>query len=257
MNSLSASPQYLIGPHLYPAFIRLTRWMLPMVLVVAAAVNAAVYLGTEPTPVIGAMIVTVLTRAVVAAILTVAILVALFAVLERVLPPEQVAQLVPAGPFSGRVVPSQDMRARSSPGHLTETVGSLVFLGFLGLIPIIPTSFVYAGHLNGGGSFLNQELWNLWLPVYYGFLVVFAGVEVWRAHAPRLTAIKRLAGLGITLAFAAFLSAAILTQDIMDPAILDDAAWSRASWLDPALVALLWMLALLSVRRRRIAPAPV
>lgn len=179
MSALFDSPQYLIGPQLYPAFTGLTRWMLPTVLVGAAVVNAAVYLVTEPTPVIGA------------------------------------------------------------------------------LIPIIPTSFVYAGHLNDGGSFLNPGLWNVWLPIYYGFLVVFAAAEVWKVHAPRLTTAVRLAGLGVPCAFAVFVSAAILTQDIVDPAILDDAAWSRASWLDPALVVVIWMPALWIVEKRRMAPTPV
>ena len=67
----------------------------------------------------------------------------------------------------------------------------------------------------------------------------------------------RLAGLGVTFAFSVFLSAAVLTQDTMDPAILDDAAWPRASWLDPALVVVIWMLALWNITRRRMAPTPM
>lgn len=257
MSALFDSPQYLIGPQLYPAFTGLTRWMLPTVLVGAAVVNAAVYLVTEPTPVIGALIVITTTKAIVAALLTVAILTALFAVLERVLPPEQVARWVPAEPLRVRGVPSQDWKVCASQGHLIEIVGSLVFIVFLALIPIIPTSFVYAGHLNDGGSFLHPGLWNVWLPIYYGFLVVFAAAEVWKVHAPRLTTAVRLAGLGVPCAFAVFVSAAILTQDIVDPAILDDAAWSRASWLDPALVVVIWMPALWIVEKRRMAPTPV
>lgn len=120
--------------------------------------------------------------------------------------------------------PSQDPKSCASHGHLIETAGSLVRIVFLALIPITPTSFVYAGHLNDGGSFLNSGLWGVWLPICYGFLVVFAATEVWKTHAPRLTTNLRLAGLGVTFVFGVFLSSAILTQDIVDPAILDDAA---------------------------------
>ena len=257
MSALSDSPQYLIGPQLYPAFTGLTRWMLPMVLVGAAVVNAAVYLATEPTPVIGALIVIMTAKATVAALLTVVILTALFAVLERVLPPEQVARLVPAEPIRMRGVHSRNRKSCPSHDHLAKTAGSLVFIMFLALIPIIPTSFVYAGHLNDGGSFLNPGLWNVWLPVYYGFLVVFTAAEVWKVHTPRLTTLVHLAGLGVIFAFAVFLSAAVLTQDIVDPAILDDAAWFRASWHDPALVVVMWILALWNVTRRRMALGPV
>lgn len=247
MSSLSDSPQYLIGPQLYPAFIRLLLWMLPMVLIVAAVVNAAVYLATEPAPVIGAMIATILTKTIMAALLTVGILAVLFAILERVLPPEQLARLVPAEPFSGRVVPSDGATSRSSRARLTETVGSLVFIVFLALIPVIPTSFVYAGQLNDGGSFLNPDLWNIWLPVYYGFLVVFAAAEVWRLRVRESTTSMRVVSLVATFAFAAFLTAAVLTTDIVDPVILDDAAWSRSSWVDPVLVVVIWVVTLWSV----------
>lgn len=247
MSSLSDSPQYLIGPQLYPAFTRLTRWMLPLVLVGAVVVNAAVYLATEPAPVIGAMIATILTKTIMAALLTVGILAVLFAILERVLPPEQMARLVPAEPFSGRVVPSHGATSRSSRARLTETVGPLVFIVFLALIPVIPTSFVYAGQLNAGGSFLNPDLWNVWLPVYYGFLVVFAAVEVWKLRAQKSTVAMRAVNLVATFAFAAFLTAAVLIVDVVDPVILDDAAWSRSSWLDPALVVVIWAVTLWSV----------
>ncbi len=133
MSALSDSPQYLIGPQLYPAFTGLTRWMLPTVLVGAAVVNAAVYLATEPTPVIGALIVITAAKAVVAALLTVAILTALFAVLERVLPPEQVARLVPAEPIRVRGVHSPKWKSCTSHGHLTQAAGSLVVIVFLAL----------------------------------------------------------------------------------------------------------------------------
>lgn len=247
MSSLSDSPQYLIGPQLYPAFTRLTRWMLPLVLVGAAVVNAAVYLATEPTPVIGAMIVTILTKMVMAALLTVGITAILFAVLERVLAPEQLARLVPAEPFSGRVVPDRDTKSRSARAHRTEALGSLVFIAFLALIPVIPTSFVYAGQLNDGGSFLNPDLWNVWLPVYYGFLVVFAAAEVWKLRARKSTAAMLVVNLVVTFVFAAFLTAAVLTMDIVDPSILDDAAWSRSSWVIPVLVVVIWAVTLWSV----------
>lgn len=133
MSALSDSPQYHIGPQLYPAFTGLTRWMLPTVLVGAAVVNAAVYLATEPTPVIGALIVITAAKAVVAAMLTVAILTALFAVLERVLPPEQVARLVHAEPIRVRGVHSHNRKSCTSHGHLTQAAGSLVFIVFLAL----------------------------------------------------------------------------------------------------------------------------
>lgn len=219
MSSLSDSPQYLIGPQLYPAFVRLARWMLPMVLVVAAVVNAAVYLAVEPTPVIGELIAVAAAKAVMAALLTVAILAALFAILERVLSPEQLARIAPVESSKVRGDHSRGVFLHTTHPGLTETVGSLVFIVFLALIPVIPTSFVYAGQLNDGGSFVNPDLWNVWLPVYYGFLVVFA----------------------------AFLTAAVLTMDIVDPVILDDAAWSRSSWADPALVVVIWAVTLWSV----------
>ncbi|WP_129701288.1 hypothetical protein [Kocuria carniphila] len=247
MSSLSDSPQYLIGPQLYPAFVRLARWMLPMVLVVAAVVNAAVYLAVEPTPVIGELIAVAAAKAVMAALLTVAILAALFAILERVLSPEQLARIAPVESSKVRGDHSRGVFLHTTHPGLTETVGSLVFIVFLALIPVIPTSFVYAGQLNDGGSFVNPDLWNVWLPVYYGFLVVFAAAEVWKLRARKSTTAMRVVNLVATFVFAAFLTAAVLTMDIVDPVILDDAAWSRSSWADPALVVVIWAVTLWSV----------
>ena len=50
----------------------------------------------------------------------------------------------------------------------------------MALVPFLPTSFFYVGHLNDGGGFLNPGLWDGWIPAYLGFLLLLALIESWR-----------------------------------------------------------------------------
>lgn len=231
------APAYLIGPRLYPAFIAGLRWLLPLVLLIALAVNVVVYAATEPDPQLGQLLGVLIGR-VLSAVFTVAgVFTLVFAVLERTLPRADQDRF-----GAGRRGWTVDELGAERSGHAgvrSDAIAGLVFVVIMALVPVIPTSFLYVGHLNDGGPFINQALWALWLPAYYVLLGLAAAVETWALVAGRWTRPQVMARVAVALAFAVLLSQAILTQQVLDPAIpVGDIPLTWTPWFT---VAVIWV----------------
>jgi hypothetical protein len=234
------APQYLVGPELYPAFIRLSRWLLPLVALVSAVANAVVYATTSPEAAIGGMMGAIVGNSVVALLIATGVVTALFAAGERFLPEKDKAEMtrtVSYGDWSADDLYEEAPSRRISRG---ETITALVFLVIAAALPVIPSSFFYVGHLNDSGSFVNPELWSGWIPAYLAFVGAFVLVEGWKLIAGRWTAPILLTSIVADVAFAVFLSAALLTQDILDPRLFNGNYWRDVAWIAPVAVAAIW-----------------
>ncbi|WP_150460219.1 hypothetical protein [Nesterenkonia ebinurensis] len=218
-------PRHLIGPELYPVYIRGLQWLLPIVgvlaLLAALLVNGIVYSVTDPEPQIGALIgrslgaaagTTVLALLIAFAAITIGL-----AVFERLLPAGGFRELSGQDQEPWTVEHLDPVPAQRTPVRVESIIG-LVLLALLASVPALPTTLFYIGHLNNGETFINPDLPMPWLLGYWSFLAVLAAVEVWTLNGKRpLT----LASTGVRIAadalLASYLTAAVLTQQVLHP----------------------------------------
>jgi hypothetical protein len=238
------APNYLIGPRLYPSFVAGLRWLLPLVACIALAVNVMVRVATEPELQLGALIGTVI-GGVLTAVFTVAgVLTLVFVILERTLPRAEQERF---GRSGGRAWTVDDL-SEERPGQAgvrSEAIAGLVFVAFMALVPLVPTSFLYVAHLNGGGPFVNQALWDFWLPAYYVLLGLEAAVEVWALVAGRWSLLQLLSRAALSVVSAVYLTWLFLTQQVLDPALtLGDVPWD---WTIRVTVAIVWLVTVWSL----------
>src|SRR5699024_3382584 len=71
-----------------------------------------------------------------------------------------------------------DRRDSHSKQIRAEAALGLVFIVVPATIPFIPTTLLYVGHLNEGGTFINPDLGVGWLVGYWAFLALMAVVEI-------------------------------------------------------------------------------
>ncbi|WP_413542448.1 HAAS signaling domain-containing protein [Citricoccus nitrophenolicus] len=235
------APNHLIGPGLYPLFTRMLAWLLPLVLLVALVVNIVVYTATEPEAALGGMIGQVVGALLNALVWTLGSVTALFWLLERVLPERDLRSSLGVG-ATRWTVEALDTEIVNARGARSEAVTGLVFLAVLAVLPLVPTSFLYVGHLNDGGPFVNQALWGFWLPAYYVLLVMAAAVDLWTAVQGMSRPIV-VARAVLDIAAGVFLTALVLTQQVIDPAI-DSGILQTAGavdWVDVLYLAVIWM----------------
>jgi hypothetical protein len=136
-------------------------------------------------------------------------------------------------------------------GVRSDAIAGLVFVTFMALVPVVPTGFLYVAHLNGGGPFVNQALWDFWLPAYYLLLGLEAAVEVWDLVAGRWSLPQLLARAAVSLAFAVYLTWLFLTQQVLDPVIpTGGAPWDWAMRITVAVVWLVTVWSLVDVVRK-------
>lgn len=238
------APNYLIGPRLYPSFVSGLRWLLPLVAFIALAVNVMVHVVTEPELQLGALIGTAI-GGVLTAVFTVAgVFTLVFAIVERTLPRVEQERFGRTGGHAWTV----DDLSEERPGQVgvrSDAIAGLVFVAFMALVPLVPTSFLYVAHLNDGGPFVSQALWDFWLPAYYVLLGLEAAVEVWDLVAGRWSLPQLLARAGVSVAFAVYLTWLFLTQQVLDPAIpVGDAP---RDWTIRVTVAVVWLVTVWSL----------
>lgn len=235
------APNYLIGPELYPFFIRILTWLLPLVLLATLVVNIVVYSATEPDVTIGGMIGQVVGAVLNAMLWALGSMTALFWLFERVLPERDLRSLLGGGgrrwtveALEPDVVNARDARS--------EAIAGLVFLVILAILPLVPTSFLYVGHLNDGGPFVNQDLWSFWLPAYYTLLVMVAALNVWTIMRGMVRSIVVVRAV-LDLAGGLFLTALVLTQQVIDPAIDSGIIQTAGAgdWVDVLYLAVIWL----------------
>lgn len=239
------APNHLIGPDVFPLYTRLLRWVLVLVLLISLLANVIVYSATVPDGHLGGMIGQAVGEAVVALFIAFGAVTGFFAVFERVVPsPDRGRASRSAGrPWSVEDLEVDVVNARDA---RSEAISSLVFLGIVALLPLVPTTFLYVGHLNGGGSFVNQALWDFWLPVYYVLILLGVAQSVWTIARGRVDRWQLVARIALDVVAAVFFTVLVLTQQVLDPAIDSGILQTSGAddWVDVLYVAVIWLVAL-------------
>ncbi|WP_350269267.1 hypothetical protein AAFP32_11555 [Brevibacterium sp. CBA3109] len=209
------SPQHLIGPKSYPLFLWAMRWVIPLVAVISVTANAITFIATQDTVQIGALIGQLVGNTVTALLVTFATITIILALRDRGLS-GGAGETVNGTRKSWSVdqLRATDVKAKQI---RAEAILGLIFIVLLALVPFIPTSLFYVGHLNNGQPFINPELGSGWFLGYWGFLVLMAIVEVVKLVRSSTSPAVLLGGAVIDAAMAVFLTIALLTQQVLHP----------------------------------------
>lgn len=230
------TPQHLIGPEVFPAYLWVLTWVMPLVVAVALVVNGTVYALTAPEAHIGGLIGTAIGQSVPALLVAFAAVTVLFAVYER-------AGTTPVPGPRGREWTVDQLTEPTPSGNTARADGiaSLVMLALLALIPLIPTTFLYVGHLNSGETFVNPQLGAGWLAGYWLLLILIAVGPVIHILRDRTTAVNGVWDVVVDLLMASFLTIALLTQEVVHPDLAAASDLDLAVWLIPVIWAItLW-----------------
>jgi hypothetical protein len=217
------SPGYLIGPDLFPVFLRLMRLFLPLVALLSGLVGAIDYWLTAASPAIGQMIGETVGSVVGGLMWAFAVAVIVFAVIERTVPPEERAKAAGMSRATGEPWTPEELESEvpTAPSRRGDAIASLVFYGILALLPIVPSSFFYAGHLNEARPFVNQALWDFWLPAFYVLLALGVTTRIWLLVRRRWTTPLFVVEIVLDLVTAVFLTALVMTQQVADPFLVE------------------------------------
>jgi hypothetical protein len=236
-RAYSGSPQHLIGPDHFPTYRWVLAWVIPLALVVALTLNGLTYVVSTPDAHLGGLLGTAIGQSVPTVFIAFGAVTLLFAIIERS-GPIAVARTGTSGsgePGTSAPPPGTSARRRAdasrrwtvdrledvAPGSSVraDAVVALIITGLLALIPLIPTTALYVGHLTDGETFINPELGLPWLIGYWVLLAAMAATAIWRISRPRLTTTRVAIDMVTDLAMAVFLTVALLTQDVIHPAI--------------------------------------
>ena len=246
----SDSPQHLIGPQYFPVYRWLLTWVLPVALVVALVSNGLSYTLTTADAHIGGLLGTAIGKSVPAVFIAFAAVTILFAIIERATPmgtqastgdaAEQVGEKLRAGAERRPRWTVSDLEDVPPGGTSVraDAIVSLVFLVLLALVPFVPTTAVYVGHLNDGETFINPDLGVFWFVGYWVLLALTAVGAVWRIRRRRLSTGPVALDMITDLVMAVFLTLALLTQDVLHPAIDTASALPVAVWAIPLIWAI-------------------
>ncbi|MEW1980257.1 hypothetical protein AB0333_04905 [Citricoccus sp. NPDC079358] len=239
------APNYLIGPELYPVYVRALQWLVPVVLMVSLIVNIVVYSATEAEANIGAMIGQIVGPLISALFWILGSVTLFFWVFERVAQPRDKTAVARDGARHWSVDDLGVEMAHAREAR-SEAIGGLVMLVLLALVPLIPTSFFYVGHLNDGGPFVNQGLWNFWLPAYYVLLAVEAMLGIWTIVRGRTTRPRLAARAAMDVVAGLFFTVLVLTQQVIDPAISSGILQTSGAtdWVDVLYLVVIWVVVL-------------
>ncbi|RBP68058.1 hypothetical protein DFO66_101285 [Brevibacterium sanguinis] len=213
----SNSPQFLIGPASYPVFLWCMRTILPITGVAALLINVVAHSLTTPEVQIGSLIGAVIGKTVLALLLCFAAVTILLALGERGPGPETRSPRAPGESWS-----VDDLRATDPDIARTraEALLGLVMIVLLAIVPFLPTTLFYAGHLNDGGSFVNPGLGSGWIVSYWTLLGLMAAVEAIRALRGSTPRALMIAGSVIDVVMGVFLTIALLTQTVFHPELM-------------------------------------
>ncbi|GAA4283728.1 permease prefix domain 1-containing protein [Brevibacterium daeguense] len=233
-------PQHLIGPNLYPVYVRLLQWFLPIVGVIAFAINALVYSLTAPVVAIGDLLGASIGNTVVALLSWFASITILLAAVERIVPQEHLARF-PGSRTRAWSVDQLDESVSPGASVRSESVLSIVFLVLFASVPLLPTTLFYVGHLNDGSTFVNPDLWPGWILGFWALIAVLIAVEVWKLIVGRLTRSLVVTSVVVDVLAAVLLTVAVLTQQVIHPDLAAASGPGGAGGaLEWVLVAAIW-----------------
>lgn len=214
----SNSPQHFIGPKSYPLFLWTLRWILPIVGLIAVLANVVVTVATTPDVQLGELIGSTVGNTV-SALLTAFAVIAIIIGLGDRRADDAALPRMPGQQKGAWTIDDLDRRDVRGRQIRAEAALGLVFILALATIPFIPTSLLYVGHINHGGTFINPDLGTGWLLGYWGFLALLAVVEIIRFVNVSTRPTVAIIGGIIDVAMAVFLTIALLTQPVLHPEI--------------------------------------
>lgn len=218
----SNSPQHFIGPKSYPLFLWSLRWILPAVGLLAILTNVVVTLATSPDVQIGELIGKTVGSTVTALLTAFAVITIIIGLGDRSSDggaPETMRKRK-SGTWT---IDDLDRRGSHGKQIRAEAGLGLVFIVALATVPLIPTTLLYVGHLNRGGTFINPDLGVGWLVGYWAFLALMALVEIIKFTTASAKPTVALIGGIVDVAMAVFLTIALLTQPVLHPELTNTA----------------------------------
>ncbi|MGX1768605.1 HAAS signaling domain-containing protein [Dietzia sp. NPDC055343] len=204
----SGQRQYLIGPGTYPVWVRVLRWLLPVVGVIAALANGIVYVATTPEPELGGLIGQVVGGVVPALLGVFAAWTIIVAIVERSTPDGTPGPFAPSPDWDPATLEAAPPRAETR----VDAIVSLIVLAVLAAVPFIPSTFLYIGHLNNGEPLINPGLPTAWLAGYLILLVALALMQVWLLVQPGARRGRLVIEVAVDVAFGVFLTGLVLIQ---------------------------------------------
>lgn len=213
----AGSRQYLIGPDVYPVWLRVLRWLMPIAGVIAAAAGGILYVSTTPDAALGGLIGEAVS-AVAGALMWVFTAWTLVVVIIERSTPEGGRN--PLGAIS-RWDPVELDRAPARTEPRIEAAVSLLLLALLAAIPFVPSTFLYIGHLNDGEPLVNPDIPTAWLAGYLLLIGVLAALQLWRLARSGSSRGLLAVEVVIDVVFGAFLTVLVLSQDsVIHPDII-------------------------------------
>lgn len=238
----SGARRYLVGPDVYPVWARVLRWILPVVGTIAALAGGILYVATTPEPEIGGLIGQLVSSVAAAVLWAFAAWTLVVVIIERTTPDGARSPLAPARARPWDPADLDDPDAGS--GTRTDAVVSLVMLAILAVVPFLPSTFFYIGHLNGGERLIDPGIPTVWVTGYLLFIGLLALIQVWRLARPRQTGIRVGLEVAVDVVFGGFLTAFILGRSsILHPDLVaagDDS--TVAAVIRWGLVAAVWLI---------------
>ncbi|UVI35027.1 HAAS signaling domain-containing protein [Brevibacterium spongiae] len=216
------SPQHLIGPNSFPLFIWALRWVLPIIGLISLTASLITTFATAPDTQLGQAIGPAIGNTVTALLTTFAVITIIIGLVDHSNEGGASTALRKrrSGPWT---VDDLDRRDARSTQIRAEAALGLVFIVTLALVPFIPTTLLYVGHLNRGGTFINPDLGTGWLLGYWAFLALLAAVEIIKLTTASAKPSVALIGGIIDVAMAVFLTIALLTQPVLHPELTNTA----------------------------------
>ena len=205
----SGARRYLVGPEVYPVWARVLRWLLPVVGVIAAAAGGILYVSATPQPELGGLLGELVSSVAGALLWAFAAWTLVVVIIERTTPEGERSPLA--------LTPAWDPAHLDGPRGGAETrvdaVVSLALLAVLAVVPFVPSTFLYIGHLNGGEPLVDPDIPTGWLAGHLLLIGALALVQAWRLVRPGGS--RGRLGVEVTLdvVFGAFLTVLVLSQD--------------------------------------------
>ncbi len=206
------SRRSLIGPALYPSYIKLLGTLLLIIVPIVFAAVLAVNLWS-PEGRGGYSLLDALEAAFQTGIMIAFWVTLVFAVLERAGVTRQLSRK-DGSAWSLDALPAPAPKRQIT---LAESVSSLIFLVLLiGLVLWQQSHSVI--HSDGEPvPLLDQALWSFWIPAFIVLIAAMIGIEVWKFAVARWTLSLVIANLVANLIFAVFVVVLLRTQQVIDP----------------------------------------
>jgi hypothetical protein len=230
----------LIGPDLYPSYVRSLKvlgWtVLPIVAVVLVVINAVEGRGIA-TVIFGPLGILINVAIYLAFVLTL-----IFAIAERVTlsetakgtkPLEWTPDLLPVDAEPPSLATWSDV--------FTQIGGTVVVAALLVFDRYAP---VVTDHAGRKIPVVAPELWRFWIPVFFAFLVLAIILEIVKVRVSRWTLGTAVTETILGALGAGSIIVAVLTTTVVNPALSTDAALQPGSWIwtiVAIVVGLIWL----------------